>query len=596
VPSALPRKRQAAPASHLRRQFRQRTSRGALPMRETRKLILHHSTLYSTLLRQAGSLGKAVLECIMNSIDAKATRVDIAVNSTDITVQDDGHGLRSREEILSCFEVVGFDHAESARIYGEFGIGRGQLWCFCPTRWRTTTYQLDADIKNRNDDYDLEDDLPFVPGLRIEGHFYQALTTTDLINFETELADLARYAQIPVYLNGHNIAQNPTTEKWDFITDDAYIKLTNSSDLAVYNLGVLVRRYNASDLGTGGIVITRPGVRLKLNMARNDIQTADCKVWQRIRRHLQRTSDEKVRKKAVRLTDSQLENFARRFVAGDLDFETVASLRLISDVRGKGHTIDQLARVAARKIPLTMAPEGSALGERAHETKLAFVLSPRTLGRFRAQSVAELVKVIKRALERDRSAGRSVAYNLGLARVEEDVARAAPALNDDYLVLKDSDLTKEERASIAALTRMVELITSQMRNRGIINSPTRKVCLGRSDVAQAWTDGTDHIWVEKRLLDLMPKGIGGFIGLATVLVDQLLYETANTGSHSRDQQFLERYYDATCGEAAVMFQAVFVGLRTWVQTLHEYGLKIPQIASSHLDLAEGFNRDSQTTH
>jgi hypothetical protein len=331
-------------------------------MAETRKLVLHRSAIYNVLLRQAGTLGKAVLECVMNSIDAKATRIHITVDSRRITVEDDGHGLRSREEILSCFEVVGFDHENSDRIYGEFGIGRGQLWCFCPTRWRTQTFQLSVDLKGRGADYDLEENLPCVPGLRIEGEFYQARTTTDLINFETELADLARYAQIPVYLNGRRINQDPSQEKWDFVTDDAYIKLTDSTELAVYNLGVLVRRYNASDLGTGGVVITRPGVQLKLNMARNDIQTADCKVWQRIRKYLQRSSDEKVRRKATRLTDWQLENFARRFIAGEIDYDTAAPLKLISDVRGKGHTLEYLARVAARKIPLTVAPPAAPSG------------------------------------------------------------------------------------------------------------------------------------------------------------------------------------------------------------------------------------------
>jgi Histidine kinase-, DNA gyrase B-, and HSP90-like ATPase len=564
-------------------------------MKETRALVLHESSLYSVLLRQAGSLAKAVLECVMNSIDAKATRIDIVVTSTHITVQDDGHGLRSREEILKRYEVVGFEHAESGRIYAEFGIGRGQLWCFCPTRWRTQTFQLDSDLKRRGKAYDFEDSLPCVPGLRIEGEFYQPRTTTDLINFETELADLARYAQIPVYLNGRKINKDPAQEKWDFVTDDAFIKLNDSTELAVYNLGVLVRRYNASDLGTGGIVITRPGVQLTLNMARNDIQTADCKVWRRIRKYLQRSSDEKVRKKATRLTDAELENFARRFIAGELSYEIVEPLKLISDVRGKGHTLDEFSRAAARRIPLTIAPQGSALGERAHETKLAFVLSPRTLGRFRAQSVAELISLLRRALIRDPS-GKLVALSLDLARIEEDVAKAAPALHPDYIVLKDAELTKEERAGVAALSRMADLITYEMRNRHIVKSPLRKVALGMSDVAQAWTDGQEHIWIEKRLLELMTKGIGGFIGLATILVDQLLYETVNTGSHSRDQQFLERYYEATHGEAAVMFQAVFVGLRTWVQTLHEYGLKIPKTVISHLDLAEGFDRDDPTRH
>ena len=229
-------------------------------MPEKRKFTVHPDIIFNLIQAQAGTLGKAVLECIMNSIDAGATHCDIELESERLRITDDGQGFRSRKEIEDWFEVFGFPHEigeANRRVYGQFGIGRAQLWSFASTVWETATFRMDVDIKRRGLDYHLQEDRsPAVKGVRIEGRFYERLRPSELMELEKELSELAYYAQIPVSFNGKAINHDPRGEKWDFTTEDAWIRVKDSGELKVYNLGVLVRRYPGST-GCGGVVVTQ---------------------------------------------------------------------------------------------------------------------------------------------------------------------------------------------------------------------------------------------------------------------------------------------------------------------------------------------------
>ena len=89
-------------------------------MAEKRKFSVHANIIYNLVSAQAGTLSKAVLECVMNSVDAGAKRVDIAVDADGVKISDDGQGFRSKAEIEQFFEVFGFPHEEGERIYGQF--------------------------------------------------------------------------------------------------------------------------------------------------------------------------------------------------------------------------------------------------------------------------------------------------------------------------------------------------------------------------------------------------------------------------------------------------------------------------------------------
>jgi Histidine kinase-, DNA gyrase B-, and HSP90-like ATPase len=545
-------------------------------MSETRRFSVHPEIIYSLIVAQAGSLGKAVLECVMNSIDAQATRIDITVNANTIRIQDDGQGFRTRAEIEKWFEVFGFPHADGDRAYGKFGIGRGQLWSFCSTVWRTETFEMDVDIKKRGIDYRLKEGLPRVQGVDIEGKFYDRQLTSALAAFERELTDLALYAQIPVTLNGKRINKVAAQEKWDHETADAWIKTSDIGQLAVYNLGVLVRRYPGYQFGCGGTVVTKPGVRLAVNMARNDILVAECETWKRI--------------------EVELQNLARRFVAGEMDYGDIKAVKLVTDIVGRGHTIESLATGPRRQAPLTTAELGSQMGERAHTRGLAFVVSPNTFERFGVETVREFRGALIKALAQ--STGTTwLSDCMSRLRVIEGLKEAVPTLREGHDVLRDDDLSKVEQAALTALRLMADDVSRAMKGQRILDSksPYRTLWLGASDVAQAWTDGRSKVIVERRQVQLMNHGIGGFVGLANLLVHEFLHDTSDVGSHIHDQEFYARYHDATCSRSGVLNQAVFRGLRKWVLELHSRKLRVPKTVVEHLDQVEQLIREAESS-
>jgi len=563
-------------------------------MPEIRKFSVHPQIIYNLIVAQSGTLGKAALECVMNSIDAGASRVEIEVTNEGIRIQDDGQGFRSRKEIEDWFEVFGFPHEDGDRIYGKFGIGRAQLWSFCSTIWRTGTFEMDVDIKKRGLDYQLREGLKPAKGVLITGSFYTPLTTLEVASFQKELTELARYAQIPVVLNGKVINKDPTKEKWDFDTEDAWVRLTEGGQLSVYNLGVLVRRYSSYQFGCGGVVVTKPGVKLAVNMARNDILVAECQVWKRIRKLLQSTSDRRVRTKRTRMSEAELENAAKRFLAGEIGYEEISDFKLITDIVGRGHTLFNLC-AGDFSQPVTKAELGSRLAERAHRSKLAFVLAPVTLERFDAESVEDLKVKLVDALREDPKSSQ-LGRLLSSRKTTEDVKSAAPTLREGYDVLKESELSKAERAGLRALYELSNHVGRALEFAGFVNPTTanRTVYLGVSDAAEAWTDGATRIVVERGQLALMAQGVGGFVGLANLLVHEYLHDADDTGSHTHDYEFYARYHAATCSHAGILNQAVFKGLHRWVTALHSFGLKVPRSVARHLDKIERLGREADS--
>ncbi|MFL6605763.1 MAG: ATP-binding protein [Steroidobacteraceae bacterium] len=565
-------------------------------MSETRRFSVHPEIIYSLIVAQAGSLGKAVLECVMNSIDAQATRVDITLNSNSIRIRDDGQGFRTRAEIEQWFEVFGFPHAEGDRTYGKFGIGRGQLWSFCSTVWRTETFEMDVDIKRRGIDYRLKEGLPRVQGVDIEGKFYDRQLTSALAAFERELTDLALYAQIPVTLNGKRVSKVAAQEKWDHETPDAWIRTSDIGQLAVYNLGVLVRRYPGYQFGCGGTVVTKPGVRLAVNMARNDILVAECETWKRIRTMLQAKSDDRIRTKRTRMTEVELKNIARRFIAGEMDYRDITDAKLVTDIVGRGHTIVSFATGPYSRAPLTTAEFGGLMGERAHTRRLAFVVSPHTLERFGVETVREFQRALSGVLAQSKATSW-LCDAVNRLRVIEDLREAVPTLREGYDVLRADELSKREKAALQAMRLMAEDVRDAMKYQGILSrkSPNRTVWIGVSDVAEAWTDGQSKVVVERRQLNLMNYGIGGFVGLANLLVHEYLHDCSDVGSHTHDHEFYARYHDATCSSAGYLNQAVFRGLRKWVSELHSWRLKAPRTVIKHLDEVEKLIREAESS-
>lgn len=85
--------------------------------------IIHH-IIYS----QAGSIGKAIIELLMNSVDARATAVRLSMTKEGFECSDDGNGFANREDVVRYFGRFGTPHEEGDATYGRFRLGAARSW------------------------------------------------------------------------------------------------------------------------------------------------------------------------------------------------------------------------------------------------------------------------------------------------------------------------------------------------------------------------------------------------------------------------------------------------------------------------------------
>lgn len=502
---------------------------------ENRQFTVDPSILFSIINAQAGTLPKALLEAVMNAIDAGATKCVITLDTDKFTVKDDGRGFQSRTEIEDWFERFGTPHKEGDAVYGRFRMGRGQMMAFAKTQWRTGEFAMDVDIKANGLAYGLKQGLKSAKGCAIEGSLYKPLQVWELQTALKEVADLVRFAQVPVHLNSKVVSRVPGDLKWDLDTAEAWVKVDSSSDLKVYNLGVLVRSYPAYQFGTGGVVVTK--IPVQVNFARNDILTSQCQVWPRIVKSVKAMTGEKAARKTS-LTDSEREFLAQRIRSGELDLYAAPKARVVTTAVGSQVALETLAGATL----LTLSPgRGDRLAERLHRSRVAFVLSQDTLDRFRVETVEEFLDVVRQALPSYYSAKLPAAVSFS------EVAQGYSKL---YELVDPMEFKPEERLALQLLSRqnlrLGEWLSRAMaeldESRHQLAQP-RKLLIGSSDAALAWTDGKSTITLDRRFLRKEARsGLNGWFRILSVLVHEYCHlGMPDLDGHSHPQEFFELY-------------------------------------------------------
>lgn len=128
---------------------------------------------------QAASLDRALLELVVNAIDAGATRIDVAFGRDgQLCVSDNGRGFRE-DEIRDVFGTFGFDHdtpeeRARGRTLGTFGIGRGQIMGLAAARWYSGTLVMETDVRRHGPRYlVVASEGDPVSGCRVEAVLYE---------------------------------------------------------------------------------------------------------------------------------------------------------------------------------------------------------------------------------------------------------------------------------------------------------------------------------------------------------------------------------------------------------------------------------------
>lgn len=360
---------------------------------------LHESLLEHYFKRQAGSLWKAIVEGIMNSIDAHATRVTVTLNNASVLIEDDGKGFSDRSEVDNFFKVIGMPpQAGEVKTYGCFRMGRGQLFAYGKNEWRSGEFRLTVDIKKDSRSFNLETGLTPHAGCRIIVTFFDRLLPRGLNEALDEIERNVQFVAIPVIVNGKQVSVAPATVKWTLESENADIAVSaTSSELVVYNQGVRVMSVPRYKHQVAGTVVSRKP--LTLNFARNDIMH-DCPVWAAITATLkkyvaQTKKDDGATKTSRRRRTSEI-NAERKAAAlaikSGIDVHMNKNAKIIA-LPGGAHT--SVYRVIKQFAGNIFAHDHYSVSNLAYDQKVAVPITATTLGYFELPSVEALAAVLR---------------------------------------------------------------------------------------------------------------------------------------------------------------------------------------------------------
>jgi hypothetical protein len=508
-------------------------------MAETRRFKMHPKLLLDVIQKQAGSLAKAILEGAMNAVDAGATRFDITVDEETVMMEDDGKGFGSRKEVEDFFEVFGQPHEEGDAHYGQFRMGRGQIFSYGHNFWRTGNWAMTVDVKEKGLEYRLEDMKKDVKGCQILVTLYDKLSRLGLRDTKAAVQRFVRYLEIPVFwhqeTDREQLSLDPAQQKWDYEDANCYIKFKETGSLDIYNMGVHVKTYDRWCFGTGGVVVSRKP--LEVNFARNDIQST-CEVWKRVRKIVDKRSQDSIKKKP--LDDAARGRLAMQLHGSeDNAYRNIKQQRLITDCCGKHITLMSFMD-KIRKMPVSHAPRGNRTGDRIMQTGIAYVLADETLDRFGVDSIHGLVKLV-------RSAGGPAVEKPDIRELQSLAEQVINSTN----ILTDKELKPSERLWIRIASWFPQGYHQAIRNtvtwqeaEKLGLNKIRKFKIGVGAGLKGWTDGKSYIALERDFLSrLSYASIGDITMLGNLILHELCHLEDDQEVSAHDPDFYERYHD-----------------------------------------------------
>jgi len=486
--------------------------RGATVTTTTRKFTIDADTaIHHLIVSQAGSISKALLETIMNSIDAGATKVELKLDLHGYVVKDNGRGFDSEDEIVQCFGHFAFDHTtpeqRGRRQFGRFGVGRGQQFAWASTVYRSRRFTLDIDTQKRGLNYDLTIHQTDHPGTCITGTFRTPLTLNALEQTEREIVQMIRYSNVLIKLNGKAISKNPADESWDLETPEAYYRFRDSYSMAIYNIGMFVRDFPAHHVGVGGVVVTKPNHPLTLNIARNDVLVSECPVWKEITAVCRKQA--RANTKRSRLSETDYQNIIGDLKNNQADRAVLDELKLFVDLKGRSYTAYEFIQAARNRQSTVLLhnEKRQRLLENIHANKDAFVLHPRTLSRLDkatgSESGIEQIQQTCLLILKALNAARGYLDIFNHLHFLPEIPKALSENADTYTVLPTAP--EHLLAAVKAVNTVLPDINSTTNRfileRGLKTAPiNHTVKVGVSDAANFWIH-LNSLVIEQRVLE-----------------------------------------------------------------------------------------------
>jgi hypothetical protein len=503
---------------------------------------VHPKFIYDAFRRQAGSLAKAVLEGVMNAIEAGSEAVHVGLDGTILTIDDTGGGIITKRDIMRYFASVGQPHtADEHKIWAQFRIGRGQLFSFGVNTWLTGTHKLVVDIEQWNievdeenctADFDWIEKQSLVKGCKIAIELYRnpignGYSSVDAL--QEAIKKLVEFVAVPVYFNGTLISTDPAELDWDDEDDYAYYLWARGVNLSVYNLGAHCKDIDASTAGVTGVVVSKR--QLKVNFARNDIQY-DCPVWKCIQAV--------IRENRVRRTRTESRGYLQPHerIATLLDlrdgverFADWKTISLIETSSGRALTLDLIRK---NRSPWTFAPQDDEVADKLMQLDRAICINAQILSELSYSGDPADFFVWLTGGDAFKPSSKWFRPFDGYGGLSSSYTRST------YILVQDK-WNEAERRIIRVLNKVGGYFNLW---RG------RHLTVGVSDTYAAWTDGGTYIAMSKTWLKRVATGSErGMVELFSVLTHEMAHDEDTGRTHIHTEEFYRLYHDLSQGRA-----------------------------------------------
>lgn len=516
------------------------------------KFAVSSAIIKQLITSQSGTLTKAILELVSNSMDAGASEVFISLSPEldKVTVTDNGCGFESLDEVEGLFGTFGFDHQSDVEIarnrsYGRFGLGRGQALSFGSCVWTSNQFSMSCDLnKNSTQDifYDLKEHSHCIhKGCKVEIELYENLSIRDLHNLKTTLQNQLKYVATPILINGDSAVKHPDQVSWTTVDQGvSFIKSSgdSTSGLCIFNQGVYVMTVSHQKFGVSGDVTTNEP--LLLNMARNEVLFSRCPVWDKVKKVIGPHAAVK-KKKALNYHDANYRLSA--WLGGEIETKDIYNQDLFLNILGRRNRLQYVQSFADYRITAS-ATDFSQVAENVHRDRLAYVLSPKQIGDLGFSDIGELVTAINSRLSGPYSGLHSKSRNFRAV----DFLGLAKNYSGNCRVLADSRISKVAKLRLKALSGvnndLVYMVNSALGNHWGDGIRARKLVIGESQTASAWTDSATYIAINKTdFSSAFENGSIGLTRLLGILVHEYCHNVDSSNDHAHGIEFYSNFHD-----------------------------------------------------
>jgi hypothetical protein len=561
--------------------------------------IIHH-----IIHNQAGSIGKAIIELIMNSVDAGAKTVRLTLSNEGFVCEDDGNGFVTKDDVLNYFGRFGTPHLEGDATYGRFRLGRGQIMAHASTIWLSNDHQMFVDTLQMGYSYDLTQNENLTPGCHITGTWYEKLSNTELLSTMQEIRDLVRYTPAAVELNGKIITREPAAEKWDYEDENAYYRVKLEGAVSIYNQGILVKHDASHIWGVGGLIVTKKAI--SLNVSRTEILRKTCSVWKEISKHFQemaiRLNDQL---NDNRKTEARREKSVRSLLSGEGNlWDLLIREEVITILPGNRHiTLDlfyrRLDSEMKNKCCIIENHYDIPKAEAMAKANLTMFIHPKTLDRFGVHTPEQFLECLGLISENYKQfcEDRDHINNFrdgSTPPILLDYDLLSAAFIERMEILNESKaLDRETKRVWTALRWCLQqyagaCLGKRMYRNGAIAYREDKfsILIGYSNTAEAWTDGQNYIAFN---VDVVKKLKGNPLKTAAYIFSLLEHELAHEGDSldaGHDEVFYQRYHDISIQMSSERQRYMHMWLMKYRNSLEGEGKKKSSQTWSELSLIE----------